>query len=244
MKRLALLTVALAIVGLGAASALAAAPERPSFSAEEKATLESGEPILREEQYDDAEGNRAGRGVGYILIKGDAAMFWAVALDFNRYAEFYPNLHAAQLTRRDGNHYFVAFTLDIIGMIKVRYHIDHTHLLDQDRMTWVMDKTQKNDFEETTGFWQVWSWDDRNILVCYSVYIKTGRFIPGFAQSFVEKIGLTRWGLKKVVVSMKKRVELGEGYKGEGDRPESAEPPPASAAPPTPKADSSPPPGP
>ncbi|MCB1153938.1 MAG: SRPBCC family protein [Deltaproteobacteria bacterium] len=203
-------------------------PPRPNFTTEERERLNEGKPLLREERYDDAKGQRAGQGVGYIHINAAPKKIWDVILDFNRYAEFYPNLKESKLTAHEENHYDVYFVLSVIGLLKLRYNINHEYLPDQDRMTWKMDQTKKNDFKETVGFWQVWP-DGDGSLVCYSVVIETGRGVPKWAENFADSLGLTTWGLKKVVVSMKRRVEEGENFKGDGDKPEGAD----KAAPPT-----------
>jgi len=199
-------------------SAHSSAGPPPDFSAEERVRMEKGEPVLREEQFTDAEGNRVGRGVSYGIINAGPEKIWNVILDFDNYTEFYPNVHTAKLTKKKNNHFFVYFVLNVLSVVKVRYNVDHTLHPAENRLTWRMDRTKKNDFRETTGFWQIWPLPGEKSLVCYSVYVETGRGIPKFVQKLVDKIGLTSWGLKKVVACLKKRVELGSGYKGEPDR--------------------------
>ena len=193
------------------------APE-PSFSEQELALLAKGEPVFREEQFKDSKGHRAGRGVAYIHIKAQPQAIWKHILDYDHYAEFYPNIHTAKITKKQDNHYYVFFTLDALGLLKIKYNVDHTFSPQENLLTWKMDQSQKNDFKETTGFWRIWPRPDHTSLVCYSVYVQTGRWVPAFLQKAVDKVGLTTWGLKKVVTCMKKRVEMGSSYKGEPDR--------------------------
>lgn len=190
----------------------------PKFAPEQETALERGEPVLREEQFTDSEGNRVGRGVVYIIIDAEPAKIWDVILDYDRYAEFYPNVHTAKITKREGNDIYVYFELNVLGVLKVKYNVKHTFYPEQNRLTWEMDKTKENDFKETTGFWQIWERADGKSLVCYSVYVETGRWIPGFVQKAADSLGITTWALEKVATCMKKRVEQGEAYRKEEDR--------------------------
>ena len=201
-----------------ASTAAAAPPPYPTFSAEEEANLQKGQPVFREEQFTDAKGHRAGRGVAYLLINAKPEKIWKSILDYDHYKEFYPNVHTAKLTKKENDHLYVFFILDVVGIMKIKYNVDHTFHAQDNRLTWKMDQTKKNDFKETTGFWQIWPRPDGTSLVCYSVYVETGRWVPGFLQKAVDKIGLTTWGLKKVVTCMKKRAEMGKAYQGEPDR--------------------------
>lgn len=195
-----------------------APPAEPSFTDEELGMLNKGEPVFREERFKDKKGHESGQGVGYILINAPPEDIWKVILDYDSYAGFYPNVHTAKLTKKEGDHYYVHFVLDVVGVLKIKYNVDHTYIPADNRLTWKMDQSKKNDFKETTGFWQIWPRPGGKSLVCYSVYVETGRWVPEFLQKAVDKIGLTTWGLKKVVTCMKKRVEQGSAYKGEADR--------------------------
>ncbi len=193
----------------------------PAFTADERAKLDAGDPVMREERFNDAKGQRAGRAVAYIRVNAEPTKIWDVILDFDRYAEFYPNLSESVQTGHTGDEYHVKFLLNVLGLLKLRYHVIHTRMPEENAMTWKMDQAKKNDFKETTGFWKVWP-EGGSSLVCYSVYIEAGRGVPKFAEDFADKLGLTTWGLKKVVVSLKKRVEIGAAFKGDGDHPEGA----------------------
>jgi len=206
--------LALAYISL----AYAAAPPAPTLTAAEETTLAGGKPVFREEQFDDGAGHRSGRAVAYIIIQAPPEKIWAQILDYDHYAEFYPNVHSVKLTKKEGNHYYVYFVLDIVGIMDLNYNVDHTYIPEDNRLTWKMDQSKTNDFKETTGFWQIWPRANGQSLVCYSVYIETGKWVPGVVQKAVDKIGLTTWSLQKVVNCMKKRVELGAQYKGEPDR--------------------------
>ncbi len=193
-------------------------PPYPKFTPEQEAKLERGEPVMREEQFTDEKGHRVGRGVAYIVIDAPPERIWDVILDYDHYAEFYPNVHSAKITKKEGNHIYVHFVLNVLGVLKVKYNVDHTFHKEANRLTWKMDQTKKNDFKETIGFWQIWQRPDGKSLVCYSVYVETGRWIPGFVQKAVDSLGITSWALEKVVTCMKKRVEQGRSYKKEKDR--------------------------
>ena len=190
----------------------------PNLTPEQEAKLSKGEPVLREEQFTDDKGHRVGRGVVYIVIDAPPEKIWDVILDYDHYAEFYPNVHKAEITKKEGNHIYVYFVLNALGVLKIKYNIDHTFHKDENRLTWKMDQSKKNDFKESIGFWQIWPRKDGKSLVCYSVYVETGRWIPGFLQKAVDSLGITSWALGKVATCMKNRVEQGEAYKGEEDR--------------------------
>ncbi len=219
--------IAAVALTLVAFAAFAAADETiptdpPSFTADESAKLDAGDPVMREERFNDAKGQRAGKAIAYIRVNAEPTKIWDVILDFDRYAEFYPNLSESALTSHSGNEYQARFLLNVLGLLKLRYHVIHTYMPERNAMTWKMDQTKKNDFQETTGFWKVWPESGGRSLVCYSVYIEAGRGVPKFAEDFADKLGLTTWGLKKVVVSLKKRVEIGASFTGDGDHPEGA----------------------
>lgn len=224
IRSLALLATALLVAGIAmAANADEDIPSSPpSFTAEERAKLDAGDPVMREERFHDAKGQRAGKAVAYIRVNAPPTKIWDVILDFDRYAEFYPNLSESALMSHTGNEYHVKFLLNVLGLLKLRYHVIHTYTPERGLMTWKMDQTKKNDFQETTGFWKIWPHEGGRSLVCYSVYIEAGRGVPKFAEDFADKLGLTTWGLKKVVVSLKKRVEIGAAFKGDGDHPDGA----------------------
>ena len=60
-------TMMVLFCAFSASLAMAASAEEPTFNAEEKAALDKGDPVFREEQFKDAKGHRAGQGVAYIL---------------------------------------------------------------------------------------------------------------------------------------------------------------------------------
>ena len=217
LRRLAIV-IFFGLCVLFAFSAKCAPPPYPQFSPEEIAKLERGETVLREEQFNDTSGHRVGRGVAYIVINASPEKIWDVILDYDHYAEFYPNVNMAKITKREQDHIYVYFVLNALGMIKIEYNVDHTFHKEENRLTWKMDQTKDNDFKETIGFWQIWPRADGKSLVCYSVYVETGRWIPGFLQKAVDSLGITGWALEKVATCMKKRVEQGPNYKKEEDR--------------------------
>ncbi len=224
IRSLALLATALLVAGIvTSANADEDIPSSPpTFTVDERAKLDAGDPVMREERFNDAKGQRAGKAIAYIRVNAAPTKIWDVILDFDRYAEFYPNLSESALTSHAGTEYQARFLLNVLGLLRLRYHVIHTYMPERNAMTWKMDQTKKNDFKETTGFWKIWPEDGGRSLVCYSVYIEAGRGVPKFAEDFADKLGLTTWGLKKVVVSLKKRVEIGSAFKGDGDHPEGA----------------------
>ncbi|MDP8255409.1 MAG: SRPBCC family protein [Candidatus Alcyoniella australis] len=187
-------------------TAIAAQPPLPELSNEELATLRSGEPLLRDEVYADPNGNSCGS--GYALIKVDASPdeVWKQILDYNHYADFFPNVDEAVLYRQEGELYFTRFTLSVIAVVKVTYHCKHTLHREDGWLEWRLDDTKPNDFKKTDGRWVVWPFENGSLL-SYAVFVDSGRDVPKFIQNMASK-----WGLKQVVLSVKRRVESGGRY--------------------------------
>jgi len=179
----------------------------PEFTAEEWEELREGKPLTRNETFNNSEGKRAGRGVSYILIHAAPPKIWEQILDYDRYAEFYPHVKECKLYRKEGDQYFSRFTLSVFGFIDITYHVRHVHRPEKDNMTWELDRSRENEFKDTTGFWKIWPVEGGSLLA-YSVYVDSGRSIPGFIEEMA-----TGYGLRKVTSAMKRRVESGGTYK-------------------------------
>jgi ribosome-associated toxin RatA of RatAB toxin-antitoxin module len=179
----------------------------PQFTEAEKTLLDEGKPVKRSEAFK-VDGNRAGRGLAYIRIKGTPDDVWKQVLDYDRYIDFYPYVEYSKLYKQEGSLYFAKFTLNMAKVAKITYHCRHVFDKEAATLTWTLDDTQENEFKKTIGFWKIWKVSDTESLLCYSIYIDSGRFVPGFIQNLA-----TGYGLTTVAESMKKRVESGGTYK-------------------------------
>lgn len=169
---------------------------------ENLALLEKGEYVRLFERTRDAEGRANGHGVVLGLINRPAQEAWNVLLDVKSHPEYMPRVVKTEIYQEEKNNEIgIRETIKI--MVKsIQYHVlqkkdEATHTL-----TWRMDKSQKNDIADTSGYWTILPKGDNQCVAVYSVYVDSGLPVPQFVEDF-----LSRKDLPDVVDAVKKRTE-------------------------------------
>ncbi|MEW5850594.1 MAG: SRPBCC family protein [Myxococcota bacterium] len=189
------------------APAPAAPSEAPTFEKDELAKLEKGQVVVRGEMYTNAAGKRAGKGKAFVIINKPPEAPWAILNDYEKMPEFMPRLARVTIQNRTADGMKVVQELKVLFKT-VRYVLDLKFDASKKRMAWALDKSSKNDINDTFGSWHFQPWNGGRTLVVYDIAVDTGAMIPAFLEEY-----LTKKDLPEVLMAMKRRAESGGTWK-------------------------------
>lgn len=165
----------------------AGAPPAVTLSAEESATLASGEMVLKQVRSD-----KGGRGVAFMDIRATPATVWSRIVNYAMYPTWVDNVAACEVYKREGSNIYARFLLDPMGM-KIEYFVKHVYNPTAGWLTWTLDYSRSSDLDDSVGYWRVTPVSAQPPLsrLEYSVDIRFSGWVPQFAQDALSKKGLS-----------------------------------------------------
>jgi len=132
-----------------------------------------------------------------IVIDAPAEKVFDVVTDYDRYAEFLPEVKQAQSSGRKGNEVDVAYGIDLVKRIHYTLHMveDRPRTV---RWTFVKGEVMK----DNRGSWTLESLPDGKTRATYTIEVGVGPLVP---RSIVN--ALVDQSLPKMLEAFKKRVE-------------------------------------
>ena len=156
------------------------------LSSSERAALERGEIVLRQET---ARGGSEGS--SSVLVEATAQEVWSVIEDFDAYVEFLPYVTASSLLEGPeelGEGRF-RWQMELTAKGLVTRYVTDAHR-DGEVMTWEMRPDGSSPMKRSTGSWRVSEWDDRRVLLTYTAQADTAWWIPVFVHRKAADAGL------------------------------------------------------
>ena len=119
------------------------------------------------------------------------------------------NVKVCEIVERKGEHVFVHF---IIGapMINIEYWIDHVDRHETEGwITWTLDYSKTNDFDDSIGFWRVEPLADKPgwSRLYYSAEVQASGWVPAPIEN-----AFATMGLKKSTAWVKREAEKAAGH--------------------------------
>jgi ribosome-associated toxin RatA of RatAB toxin-antitoxin module len=172
----------------GRIPAVGVPPTGLSLTTTEREALARGEAIRKT-----LRGKSGGRGVAIVDVAAPPEVVWACLRDFSRYPQMVPNVKAAEVYSRAGDHVWTRFVLGG-GGVSIEYFVDHVFRPQDGYMTWTLDYDRKSDLDDSVGFWRVYPHPEKpgHARIFYSIDIRVGWWVPGFVEDMLAKDGLTR----------------------------------------------------
>ncbi|MCB9675556.1 MAG: SRPBCC family protein [Alphaproteobacteria bacterium] len=172
----------------GVLAKMPGAPEVPTLTAEDLATLKEGKSVLKQER-----GKDGGRGIAIQDVHADAKTIWSRILKFDRYPDWVDNVKTCENYEEGGGTIKTHFVIGA-ALFSAEYWIRHEYKPSQNYMTWELDYTRESDLDDSVGFWYIEELPDKPgwSRLYYSVDVKVGGWVPGFVEDMVAKSGLTK----------------------------------------------------
>lgn len=124
-------------------------PAKVSLSAEEKARLREGKPVVRSSRSE-----TGGGGVAVHYIAAPAKTVWDVILDYDKYPERVGNVVSVDIYRREGDVLWIDMQSKILGFRNVIYSRNVVRRK-QGWMSWTLDYDRTSDVQDLVGYWRV-----------------------------------------------------------------------------------------
>ena len=184
---------------------------RPDFSAyltdENREKLDAGKFVVLNERSKDSEGKSRGKGVVLGIIEKPRNDVWSVLTDYTSHPEYLPTVVATEVYSTEGTTTGIKETIKVLWK-RVQYHVLQTQDDQAYVLAWRLDKSLKNDIDDTWGHWALLPYGEGKCVAVYSVHVDTGIAVPQFVEDF-----LMRRDLPDVVRAVKKRAESNGEYK-------------------------------
>jgi ribosome-associated toxin RatA of RatAB toxin-antitoxin module len=173
---------------------------RSGYSATDWTALTQGEIVTSDERSIGPNGTTRGIVGSTAILPQTATQVWSVLTDFEARADFLPTMKESRIVRIDGNRVWVAERLRIF-FVNIYLQAISTLHPEEGSITWVLDRTVKNDIADSTGSWQIVAITDGRTLASYHARLDTGRPVPHFVEDL-----LTRRSLPKVMEGLRTEV--------------------------------------
>lgn len=154
------------------------APPELILDAQERASLESGEMVVRQGHEE-----RGSVGTAMALVDGSVEESWAAILDFDNYVRFLPYITASwtESTERGAQDNALRWGVELTTKgVVTRYRVDCLLHSEQGYMAWEMRPTGYSPLAASHGWWRVESWadDPSKTLMVYQVRVETAWWLP------------------------------------------------------------------
>jgi len=172
----------------GVIEAFTGKPAKPDLTAEDLATLSSGQSVTKQIKT-----GTGGRGMAVQDIKADPATVWSRITDYGAYPRMVDNVKECEVYDRKEDRIYARFLIGA-SLISVEYYIDHVYRPDDGFMTWTLDYSKESDLDDSVGMWIVEALPDRPgyTRVYYSVDVKLRGWVPAAIENMIAKQGLTK----------------------------------------------------
>lgn len=166
-----------------------------------------GEVVVTEESVKGPDGVSRLRGKAEILIEAPPEEIWKAITDHDHFTEFMPGVEGCKIEKDTGTSRLVHYKVAVAWK-----EIEYFLRLNYDRETFYvnyhLDKSLPHDIADAQGTWKLEPVDGgEKTWVTYSVFIDSGRFVPGF----VERV-LSKRQLPGVLENVRKRVLSGHTW--------------------------------
>lgn len=153
-------------------------PPELILNAQERASLESGEMVVRQGHEE-----RGSMGTAMVLVDGTVEESWAAILDFDNYVRFLPYITASwsEATERSAPENALRWGVELTTKgVVTRYRVDCLLHSEQGYMAWEMRPTGYSPLAASHGWWRVSSWEDdpSKTLMVYQVRVETAWWLP------------------------------------------------------------------
>ena len=166
--------------------------------------LEKGEILVTEASIRGLDNKTRLRGKAVALVDAPPSEIWKTIMDHNHFAEFMPSLEECKIEENIGKSRLVFYHVKI-RWIDIRYHLRLHYDQEQWHVDYYLDKAFPHDIADTQGTWDLEPlYNGKRTKVTYSVYIDSGRFVPGFIER-----ALAKRQLPEVVGNVRNRVLSG-----------------------------------
>jgi uncharacterized membrane protein len=145
-------------------------------------------------------------GIALGIINKPTDVVWTYLEDAEAFPEFIPHVLSTKRYQRKGDEIALKYTVKVLYK-KITYHILEHHDKKNSIISWRIDKSKKNDINETSGRWELKTFGDDKTLVAYTVRVDTGLYVPQAIENM-----LASSDLPGVLTALKKRVESGGDY--------------------------------
>jgi hypothetical protein len=182
MRRLiALLLAAFALLAAAPAEARDTLVTPDSLTADEKARLQRGEPVLWSYRYDKVDGAQA-----MVVLPVPRQEAWALLTDYQTFADWMRSLEAiTQVTWTTPTTAVVGYVLPAFGK-KIQYALRRTHRAPE-QQTWVADS---GDLRGVWGGYDFYAVAPDRTLVRFWSAVDPGFWMPAFVKKHFSKQGL------------------------------------------------------
>jgi ribosome-associated toxin RatA of RatAB toxin-antitoxin module len=154
---------------------------RNRFSAAQWKELREGRVISSEEVPESGQSTAQMRSVrAAMVVPHPPEHVWRVLVDFEQRPKFLPGAEEMHIEAIDGNRVWLEERLQFL-LVAVRFRVINTLEPERGLMSWVLDKSIKNDIADSEGAWQLTVLEEApHTLVTYRAWIDTGQPVPGF----------------------------------------------------------------
>jgi len=169
----------------GVLAPITRAPAAVQLTAEEVATLQSGERVEHHSRGDDG-----GSGVAVQYISASPQTIWGTILSYHRYKDWVKNVRECSIYKRDGNDLYVDMQISVFGF-RSGFYTRNTVRKDEGYMSWTLDYSRKSDVDDMVGYWRVEAvtTDPPLTKLEYSTQMKM-KGVPGFVVDYLTRDAL------------------------------------------------------
>lgn len=170
--------------------------------------LKKGEVIVSEIDVKNPDGTRKTQFLAKLYVKAPRQECWKILRDYNKFSEFMPHLRRCIVLKQEGETYYVRYETKI-SFKEINYYLKLVGVEKFKRIEYAIDKTQKNDIRDATGYW---IFDDApdgsGTILSYSSNID-----PGFPAPEAILNQLSKTSLPAIVKNVRSRIESGGTWK-------------------------------
>jgi len=166
------------------------------------ALLEKGETVMVLQSDTEKGGKSKGRSVAAILINSTPDTVWATLTDSLRLPDFMPRLRKVEIYDQSDAGIGLRYTMKIPFEGELRFHIRQRQDPAAKRLSWVIDRTQQNDINDTEGSWTLLPHTGGKTIALYSVRMDSGKSVPKSLEIF-----FVRRSIGNITTALRTHVE-------------------------------------
>ncbi|MEE2904247.1 MAG: SRPBCC family protein [Myxococcota bacterium] len=170
-------------------------PDPVKLTADEKAQLNKGEPVLRQSKDDSG-----GAGIAIQTIDAPPSVVWKTILAYDKYKDWVDNVKSCKVYKKSGILWYVEMTSKFMWVSSTLYTINRIRKK-MNYMSWTLDRNRTSDVRDMIGYWLVLESPDNpnKTRLEYSTELVLGG-VPDFIVNILTKDALvdgTAWVKKR-----------------------------------------------
>lgn len=177
-------------------------------TAQEWERMKKGEVLVSEINVKNPDGTQKTQFLARLYVKAPRQDCWKILRDYNKFSEFMPHLRRCIVLKQEGETFYVRYETKI-SFKEINYYLKLVGVEKFKRIEYALDKTQKNDIRDATGYW---IFDDApdgsGTILSYSSNID-----PGFPAPDAILNQLSKTSLPAIVKNVRSRIESGGTWK-------------------------------